>query len=86
MSVELIEFGASWCAPCRALQPVLAALKSEGHNIRIVDTDKERALADQYRVSALPTLVFLKDGSEVHRIRGAVPKATILAALLAAEG
>lgn len=78
MSVQLIEFGAPWCPPCRAMSPILKELIAEGHDIRIVNTDQEPALANKYRIGALPTLVFLKDNQEVKRIVGARSKDILL--------
>ncbi len=69
----LVDFYAEWCGPCQMLAPVLeqvgAQLKS---NVQIVKINTERypALADQYRIQALPTLVLFKQGQPIDRIEG----------------
>jgi len=64
MSLKLIKFSAIWCPPCRALQPVWEQLVDEIHDVEFeaVDVDNEPKLAKQYKVSAVPTIVFVKNG------------------------
>jgi len=62
----LIAFGASWCAPCKAMAPHLERLAVERHGkLTVVKADTEQApnTAGRYRVRGLPTLVMLKDGA-----------------------
>ncbi|HVK76632.1 MAG TPA: thioredoxin family protein [Kofleriaceae bacterium] len=72
----LIDFFAAWCGPCHAMAPVLAQL-ADSHRGRArviaVDVDTSRALAQQFRVVSMPTLVLWRDGREVGRIVGARP-------------
>lgn len=69
----VVDFYASWCPPCRALSPVLDRLATE-YSGRIkfvkIDSDEEPGLAEAYGVSALPTLVFIKDGETVRNFVG----------------
>ena len=83
----LVDFFATWCGPCRALAPALDELAADlAGRVRVVKLDMDRApdLAREYRISSIPCLVVFKDGREVHRIVGAVPKRRIAGALDAA--
>ena len=63
----LIDFFATWCAPCRMLAPSVHALAEETPGLKVyqVDVDEEPALAARFRVMSIPTLVLLKDGKPV---------------------
>ena len=61
----LVDFWASWCGPCRALAPVLeefAAKKAGQIKVGKVNVDEEPALAQQYRVMSIPTLIAFENG------------------------
>jgi len=80
----LVDFWAEWCAPCRALAPVLEQLAGElDGKLRVVkvDTDAEPALAGAYGVRSLPTLVLFRGGDAVTRLTGAQPLAALRAAV-----
>jgi len=69
----LVDFYADWCAPCRAMKPVLEDLKSQlGENVTIfkIDVDKNQPLAERYRVMSIPTLILFKNGEPVWRKSG----------------
>jgi len=69
----LVDFYADWCAPCRAMKPVLEDLKSQmGENVTIfkIDVDKNQTLAERYRVMSIPTLILFKNGEPVWRKSG----------------
>jgi len=71
--VIAIDFTATWCGPCKAMKPMLAALAAEyaGHaRIVAIDVDREPVVAQQYDVRSMPTLVVLRDGREVGRVVG----------------
>lgn len=66
----VIDFFADWCGPCRRLAPVMEALAERYGDRAVVakvDVDAQPALAAEYGVSSIPTVVFLKDGREVER-------------------
>ena len=69
MSVEVLKFSATWCGPCR----VLAQTLKDVEGITNIDIDKDRETPGKYGIRSVPTMVFLKDGKEVHRQSGNMP-------------
>jgi len=84
--VVSVRFWAPWCAPCRALTPPLEALAEERDDLKLVkvNTDEDQALAAQYGVMGLPTVVILRDGRPVGTITQAAPKRRLAAQIDAA--
>jgi thioredoxin 1 len=72
----LVDFNATWCGPCKMLGPVLEELSSETdkYNIVSVDVDDNQELAASYDVYSIPCLIVFKDGKEVKRTVGFIPK------------
>jgi len=81
MSLKLIKFSAVWCPPCKVLQPVWEQLVDEIHDVEFesVDIDKEPKLATQYKISAVPTIVFIKNGTKMDSMVGVRSAADIKA-------
>ena len=79
----LIDFYAEWCMPCRRLAPIIDQIAEECPEYVIckVNVDDEPALASQFGVSSIPTLVVLRNGEVVHQSSGARPKNQIIALL-----
>lgn len=75
----LVDFWAAWCGPCRMLAPVLEELSGEADfKIVKVDVDAEPALAMQFGIESIPTLLVFRNGQLVNRSVGLVSKADIL--------
>lgn len=77
----LIDFWATWCAPCRMLSPIVDEIAIEapkGVKVCKVNIDEQPELAQQFNVMTIPTLVVLKEGKRVASSIGAQPKKAIL--------
>ncbi|RKS55921.1 thioredoxin [Gillisia mitskevichiae] len=77
----LVDFYADWCGPCKTLAPILKEAKSSlGDKVKIVkiDVDKNQELSSQYQVRGVPTLILFKDGKQLWRQSGVVPKQEIV--------
>ena len=70
----LIDFWATWCGPCMRQGPVVEELAEEGYAVGKVDVDQNMALAQQFRVVSIPTLILFKNGAEVQRFVGLTSK------------
>ena len=77
----MVDFFADWCGPCKSLAPILKDVKSDlGDSIKVIkiDVDKNQALATQYQVRGVPTMILFKNGKQVWRQSGVVPKHDLL--------
>lgn len=76
----VVDLWAAWCGPCRMIGPVLEDLAAR-HAGRLkvvkVDIDANPSLAQRFQAQSIPLLVVLRDGREVDRIVGAVPRPTL---------
>ena len=74
----LVDFWAAWCMPCLAVAPAIAQIaKDYKGRIKVVkiNVDEAGATAQQCQVQSIPTLAIYKNGEEVERSVGALPKA-----------
>lgn len=69
-STELLEFSATWCAPCKKMVPAVKQLIEEGYTVQTINADKQPELAQKYNITSLPTSIVLRDGKETERIVG----------------
>ncbi len=80
----LVDFWASWCAPCRSVAPIVDALADayEGKvKVGKVNVDENPAIPSRYGIRGIPTIMLFKEGKLVDQVVGAVPK-TQLEALI----
>jgi len=78
----LTDFWAVWCGPCRMIAPILEDMAEEYKGklkITKLDVDHNPGTATRYFVQGIPTLILFKNGQEVERIVGAMPKQRLLA-------
>ena len=79
--VVLLDFYADWCGPCRMVSPIIDEIAEERDDLFVgkINVDEQPALAAEFGIVSIPTLVVMKNGEVVHQVSGARPKAQILA-------
>ena len=82
--VAVLDFWATWCGPCKMMSPVVEKL-AETYEGRVafgsVNVDAEEQLAINYGISAIPTLIFFKDGEAVKKTLGVRPESELVGIL-----
>ena len=76
-SPVLVDFSAEWCGPCKMLAPILKKVKDEiGDAAQIikVDVDRNPEAAAHFQIQGVPTLILFKEGKQLWRQSGVVPK------------
>jgi len=72
----VVDFHALWCGPCKVQSPILKELAAElGDRVKVIkiDVDKNPAVANQFQVQGVPTLILFKKGELKWRQSGVVP-------------
>ena len=85
----LVDFWATWCAPCRAIAPAVEELATQYKGklkVAKVNIDDNQDTPQQYGIRSIPTLLVFKGGKVVEQIVGAVPKSRLEAAITKAIG
>ena len=83
----LVDFYATWCGPCRSMEPVLEKLKHEmGSEVRIlkIDVDKNADIADKFKIRGVPTFILFKAGEIEWRTSGVMDLPTLKTKIRAA--
>lgn len=78
----VVDFWAEWCGPCRMVAPTLEQLADECAGKAVVakmNVDENKQTPTEYKIHAIPTMIFYKDGQEVARLVGAESKSAIKA-------
>lgn len=82
--LAMVDFTAAWCSACRAAWPTVEAMAADLAGsvlVAAVDVDASPATASRFGVRSLPTFLFFRDGKEVGRIVGFVPRSALEAQL-----
>lgn len=79
----MVEFGATWCTPCKVLAPVIHEIAAESSDVKValVDVDEQSNLAQQFNIMSVPTILFFKDGKVMDQMVGVQSKETLTSKL-----
>ena len=72
----ILYFSSTWCGPCKNFKPIMESV-SNSIPVQFVDIDQNPALATQYNIKSIPTLVFLKNGQEINKRPGVLSESQV---------
>ena len=78
--LAVVDFWATWCAPCRMIAPIVEQLAGEYEGkakVTKLDVDSNQKTATKFNVRSIPTILFFKGGKVVDQVVGAVPKSQL---------
>lgn len=76
----VMDFFATWCGPCKMLTPIFESLSNEMSDevdFAKIDIDRSLEVAEEYKIVSVPTVIIFKNGKEVQRMVGFLPKEQI---------
>jgi thioredoxin 1 len=76
----IVDFWATWCAPCKAIGPLIETIADEyAGRVKVgkVNVDENQATPSKYGVRGIPTIILFKDGTVLDQVVGAVPKSQL---------
>lgn len=66
--INIVDFWANWCFPCRTLGPILESIESENSDVKLIkiNVDENRELANEYGIRSIPTVIFMdSEGNKI---------------------
>ena len=76
--LQMIDFWATWCGPCKMVAPIVEELAGEyadkGLRVGKLNVDSNPSVTTRFRVTSIPSILFFKDGELVDKVIGAVPR------------
>ena len=73
---QILYFSSTWCGPCKNFKPIMESV-SNSIPVQFVDIDQNPALATQYNIKSIPTLIFLKNGQEINKRPGVLSESQV---------
>lgn len=77
----LVDFSATWCPPCKKMEPIIASLEKQKYQVMRIDGGEQKDLSAAMKISGFPTIIIYKDGVETYRKTGIISEEELLKAL-----